>query len=71
MNCCDAWGNCTRGHGCPAGPATVAKIGKTQPADIEYVEPCTWRDHLGDLAKAVLLVIAVSILSAAIVIIIH
>ena len=69
MNCCDAWGNCTRGPGCPAGPA--AKVGNRYPADIEYVEPCTWRDHLGDLAKAVLLVIAVSILSAAIVIIIH
>jgi hypothetical protein len=69
MNCCDAWGGCTRGPGCPAGP--VAKIGKTQPADIEYVEPCTWRNYLGDLAKAVLLVIAVSILSAAIIIIIY
>jgi hypothetical protein len=68
MNCCDS-GGCTRGLGCPAGP--VAKIGKTQPADIEYVEPCTWRDRLGDLAKAVLLVIAVSIFSAAIVIIIY
>jgi hypothetical protein len=71
MSCCDAWGNCTRGIGCPAGPATVAKIGKAHPAYLEYVEPCTWRDRLGDLAKAVLLVIAVSILSAAIVIIIH
>ena len=69
MNCCDAWGNCTRGPGCPSGP--VAKIGNIYPADIEYVEHCTWHDHLGDLAKAVLLVITVSILSAAIVIIIH
>jgi hypothetical protein len=68
-DCCDAWGGCTRGPGCLAGP--VAKIGKTQPADIEHVEPCTWRDRLGDLAKAVLLVIAVSILSAAIIIIMY
>lgn len=27
MNCCDDFGTCTRGHGCPAqGPAVVAPV---------------------------------------------
>ena len=36
MNCCDAWGQCRRGPGCPAGPA--AKVGNSYPADVEYDE---------------------------------
>jgi len=69
MNCCDAWGGCTRGPGCPAGPE--ARVGDSYPADLEHVEPSTWRNYLGDLAKAVLLVIAAYFLSAAIFIIIQ
>lgn len=26
MNCCDAWGNCTRGPGCPAGSIVAGKL---------------------------------------------
>lgn len=30
-NCCDSFGNCQRGFGCPSGPAVVAKVGRQMP----------------------------------------
>ena len=36
-NCCDSFGNCTRGFGCPAGLVLVAKAGKQMPV-IELVD---------------------------------
>ena len=60
MNCCNDFGQCTQGRNCPA---RVAHIGKQTPAG-ELVPVSTWRDHLADLARAMLLVIFVMSLGA-------
>lgn len=54
-------------HGCNQGrdcPARVAKVGSRYPAHPAPLRPATWRDHLNELARAMLLVITVSLVSA-------
>lgn len=64
MNCCDY--DCNQGRDCPARkPAKVANVGQRMHGP-EKLPPITWRDHLRDLARAMLLTIASIILGAAI-----
>lgn len=65
MSCCD--NNCNQGRGCPA---RVAKIGRKDYAR-EPLPPMGWREYLPDLACAMLLCIAVLMLSALFVMVLH
>lgn len=60
MNCCDT--DCNQGRDCPA---RVAKVGQRMPAP-DALPPITWRDHLRDLARAILWTMASVTLGAAI-----
>jgi len=54
-------------HGCNQGrdcPARVAKVGQRYPANPEPLRPTGWRHHLKDLARAMLLVTVVMLLTA-------
>jgi hypothetical protein len=84
VNCCDDFGRCTRGPGCPAGepcphcrglgydasgytctcvkPAEVAKVGRKY-QDRDPLPASPWRAYLRHLAWAMLLVVAVTLVS--------
>lgn len=65
MDCCDQHGDCRQGRDCPARQVRRVKAYPTVPADpppFEYVP--TWRDRLPDLARAVLIVVIVMLISA-------
>lgn len=59
MNCCDY--DCTQGRDCPA---RVAKVGRRIPKHAQPLRGTTWRNQLKDLARAMLLVVAVMFFSA-------
>ena len=61
MNCCDEYGECLQGRDCPA---RVAKVGRRIPKHPQPPRPERWRDYLKDLARALLLVLAVMFISA-------
>ncbi len=61
MNCCDEYGDCRQGRDCPA---RVAKVGRRIPKHPQPPRPERWRDYLKDLARALLLVLAVMFISA-------
>lgn len=61
MNCCDY--DCNQGRDCPA---RVAKIGKAMKA-AEPLPPSMWRIYLASLARAMLICIAVLLVSAVVV----
>ena len=63
MNCCDAWGNCTRGPGCPSGP--VAKIGNSYPADVEYDEQ-EQDDAMGAMRMLAYALVSLALVGAAV-----
>lgn len=62
MNCCDEYGDCRQGRDCPA---RVAKVGRRIPKHPQPPRPERWRDYLKDLARAMLLLLAVMFISAA------
>lgn len=62
MNCCDEYGDCRQGRDCPAH---VAKVGQRIPKHPKPLRPKHSRDYLKDLARAMLLVLAVMFISAA------
>lgn len=66
MNCCDY--DCNQGRNCPARqtPAKVAKIGRKDYGK-EPLSASPWRRQLRYLATAMLLTIAVMLVSAAVV----
>lgn len=57
MNCCDY--NCNRGRDCPA---RVAKVKSVTPM-AQPLPPSPWRRHLRELAKWMLVVVAVRMLT--------
>lgn len=61
MNCCDY--DCQQGPDCPA---RVAKVGQAMKA-AEPLPPTLWRIYLGSLARAMLICVAVLLVSAAVV----
>ena len=63
MNCCDEYGECRQGRDCPI---RVAKVGKRMPGP-EPLHGAPWRHHLKDLASAMLLCLAVMVVSAIVV----
>lgn len=63
MSCCDEYGECRQGRDCPI---RVAKVGKRMPGP-EPLRGSPWRRHLKDLASAMLLVLAVLLVSAIVV----
>ena len=53
------------GYACTcAAPASVAKVGRRIPKHPQPPRPERWRDYLKDLARAMLLVVAVMFISA-------
>ncbi len=53
------------GYACTCtAPASVAKVGRRIPKHPQPPRPERWRDHLKDLARAMLLVIAAMFISA-------
>lgn len=65
MNCCDY--NCNQGRDCPA---RVAKIGRKDHAP-EPLPRSLWRERLVDLARVMLVVILVMLVSATTVMVLH
>jgi len=61
MNCCDEYGDCRQGRDCPA---RVAKVGKRMHGK-EPLNASAWRMYLKDLARSMLIVLAVMLVSAA------
>lgn len=61
MNCCDEYGDCRQGRDCPA---RVAPIGRRTPRYTEAVPESRSRIYLRSLAKALLLTVAVILVSA-------
>jgi hypothetical protein len=59
MNCCN--NNCTQGRDCPA---RVAKVGRRTPAR-DPLPRSVWREQLRHLAKWLLIVILLMLMSAA------
>ncbi len=55
MNCCNDYGDCRQGRDCPARRCKVAKVGLRIPGPAP-LPPSTWRKHVKDLARAMLLV---------------
>ncbi len=62
MNCCDEYGDCRQGRDCPA---RVAKVGQRTPKHPKPLRVKHGRNHLKDLARAMLLVLAVMFIGAA------
>ena len=50
-DCCNDFGQCTRGIGCPAGPASVAKVGKQCPRS-DFVKSRMAEHHSQDQQEA-------------------
>ena len=67
MNCCDDFGDCRQGRDCPVRTqgAKVANVGRRIPKHPSTPRREQWRAYLKDLARAMLLVIAVMFVSAA------
>jgi hypothetical protein len=63
MNCCDEYGDCRQGRDCPV---RVAKVGRKDHAPAP-LPASFWRAYLKHLAKWMLIVIAVLLVSAAVV----
>lgn len=63
MNCCDEYGNCNQGRNCPVRVAKVAKVNRRAPA-AKPLPPSVWRYQLRHLAKWMLIVLAVMLVSA-------
>lgn len=61
MNCCDEYGDCRQGRDCPA---RVAPIGRRTPRYPEALPESRSRIYLRSLAKALLLTLAVILVSA-------
>lgn len=61
MNCCDEYGDCRQGRDCPA---RVAKVGQRIPKHPKPLRVQHDRNHLKDLARAMLLVVAVMFIGA-------
>jgi hypothetical protein len=61
MNCCDEYGDCRQGRDCPA---RVAKVGQRIPKHPKPLRAKHCRNHLKDLARAMLLVVGVMLISA-------
>lgn len=55
MNCCNEYGDCRQGRDCPA---RVAKVGKRMHAK-KPLNGSAWRVYLKDLARSMLIVLAV------------
>ena len=55
MNCCDEYGDCRQGRDCPA---RVAKVGNRMHAKNPLRGP-SWRMYLKHLARSMLIVLAV------------
>lgn len=67
MNCCDEYGDCRQGRDCPA---RVARIGRKDYAH-EALPPSAWRVYLRHLAKWMLIFIALMLVSATAVGVLH
>ncbi len=64
MNCCDY--DCHQGRDCPARGGKVAKVGQRMQGRAP-LPPATWRRHIKDLARAMLLVVFALLASSLIV----
>jgi hypothetical protein len=64
MNCCDEYGDCRQGRDCPVRTgAQVAKVGRRVHGP-EPLPPSLWHVYMRALAKALLLTLAVMLVSA-------
>ncbi len=61
MNCCNEYGDCRQGRDCPA---RVAKVGQRIPKTPKPLRHPFVNVHLKHLAKAMLLMLAVMLVSA-------
>lgn len=59
MNCCDEYGDCRQGRDCPV---RVAKVGRKD-YDREALPPSAWRVYVKHLAKWLLIVLTVLVVS--------
>lgn len=66
MNCCDEYGDCRQGRDCPVRTqgAKVAKVGRRIPKHAQPLRSTGRSAYLKDLARAMLLAVAVMFVSA-------